>query len=100
MSVVTCMPHFIFDTLAYANKLKAAGLDPRIAEAQAELQATVLSELTTNQLASKKDLQELKLELQLDISKLKNELIIKLGGIVVACTAILGTLVAIFARMH
>lgn len=54
MSAVPYMPHVAFDTLAFANKLKAAGLDPKIAEAQAELQATVLTDLTTNQLAQKK----------------------------------------------
>lgn len=97
---VTCMPNLIFDSLAYANKLKAAGLDPKIAEAQAELQVNTLSDFATNSFASKKDLEALELKLQLDLSKLKNELIVKLGGIIVACTAVLGTLVAIFSRMH
>ena len=30
------MARIAFDTLAYANKLKEAGLEPKIAEAQAE----------------------------------------------------------------
>lgn len=89
MNSETTMPHIAFDTLAYANKLKAVGMDAKIAETQAELQATILNDFATNQLATKKDLQELKFEL-----------LIKLGGIVVASTAVLGTLIALFSRIN
>lgn len=89
MSTTNYMPRVAFDTLAYANKLKEAGLDPRIAEAQAELQATILTDLTCNQLATKKDMQDLKFEL-----------LLKLGGIVIACTTILGILFTILSRVH
>jgi hypothetical protein len=89
MNLAQPMPLIPFDTLAFANKLKEAGLEPKIAEAQAELQAAVMIELATNQLATKKDLQELKLEL-----------LTKIGGIVVACSTILGVLLSIIIRAH
>jgi len=73
-----------FDTLKFANKLKAVGIDSRIAEAQAEAHAEALAE-TASVLATKQDL-----------DKLKNELIIKLGGIVVSVGGLLGALLAIF----
>lgn len=58
------------------------------------------SETCPSQSATKDDLQELSLEMQLEIDTLRTELLVKLGGIVVACAAILGTLIAIFSRMH
>lgn len=96
-----------FDTLAFANKLKGAGLEPKIAEAQAELQAAVMTELATNQLATKKDIQEIKLEInelkletKKELQELKFELLIKLGGIVVVCATILGTIISIVMKSH
>jgi hypothetical protein len=100
MDAVSTMPLIAFDTLAYANKLKAVGMDPKIAEVQAELQAGLLNELTTNQLATKKDIQELRQELRQEMHELKFDLLTKLGGVIVACTAILGTLTAVFSHLH
>ncbi|MCL5261282.1 MAG: DUF1640 domain-containing protein [Gammaproteobacteria bacterium] len=85
-----------FDTLAFANKLKEAGLEPKIAEAQAELQAAVMAELTTSQLATKKDIQEIKLGIQ----ELRLELLIKLGGVIVVCSTILGTILSVVMKAH
>lgn len=45
-----------FDTLAYANKLKKAGLDSTIAETQASATAEIFKELSRNQLATKEDI--------------------------------------------
>lgn len=74
------MATIAFDTLAYANKLKQAGLDSKIAEVQAEETAKILSDLTSNELATKYDINDLKLstkkdfnELELKIEKLKVE---------------------------
>ena len=70
-----------FDTLAYAKKLKSAGMP----EQQADIQAEALFELVDEKLATKKDLE-----------LLKKDLIIKLGGMIIfssmATISILGFL--------
>lgn len=71
-----------FDTLAYAKKLKAAGFT----EAQAEIQAEALSQIIEERLATKQDLNELEL-------RLKHDLTLRLGGMLVAGIAIVATLV-------
>ena len=96
MSTIQSMTLIPFDTLAFANKLKEAGLEPKIAEAQAELQAAVMTELATNQLATKKDIQEVRLGIQ----ELKFELLIKLGSIIVICSTILGAILSIVMKTH
>ena len=85
-----------FDTLKFANTLKAAGIKPEFAEAHAKAEAEVFAEAVTDQVATKHDISELKCELRADMRQLKNELIIKLGGIVVAVGGLLGALIAIF----
>lgn len=50
------MTSVTFDTLAYANKLKRAGLDSTIAETQASAIAEIFSDLAKNQLATKDDI--------------------------------------------
>ena len=72
----------IFDTLAYAKKLKAAGFT----EDQAEIQAQALAEIIEERLATKQDLKELEL-------RLKHDLTMRLGGMLVASIAIVPTLV-------
>jgi len=57
------MIHTTFDTLAFANKLKNAGSDPKLAEVQAESIAEVLGALMENQLATKRDLINLEIKL-------------------------------------
>ena len=49
-----------FNAITYANKLKGAGLDTRIADVQAE----EMSNFITQTLATKDDLKMLKMELQ------------------------------------
>ena len=77
MSVTT-----IFDTLAYAKKLKAAGFT----EDQAEIQTQALAEIIEERLATKQDLKELEL-------RLKHDLTLRLGGMLVAGIAVVATLV-------
>lgn len=67
-----------FDALAYFEKLKAAG----VPEEQAKIQATALREVIDERLVTK-DFLDLRLK------ELEYKLTIRLGGIVVACTAIL-----------
>ena len=68
----------IFDTLAYAKKLKQAG----VPEEQAEIHAEALAEIIDEQLATKKDLKEL-----------EYRLIIKLGTMMAVSIAIIAALV-------
>ena len=51
------MTTIAFDTLAYANKLKGAGMSPTLAEVQSEETAKILNELTLTRLVTKQDLQ-------------------------------------------
>ena len=76
------MDAIIFDTLAYAKKLKSAGFT----EQQAEVQAEALASLVNEQLATKRDLQELELNL-------KHDLTLRLGGLMISGVAIVATLV-------
>jgi len=71
-----------FDRLAYAKKLKRVGFT----EEQAEVQAEALAEMVNDTLATKRDLQELEL-------RLKHDLTVRLGGMLVAGIAIVATLV-------
>lgn len=68
------MPAITFDILSYFERLKAAG----VPEEQARVQADALRELVETSLVTKRDLKEL-----------ERRLTIRLGGIVVACTALL-----------
>ena len=66
-----------FDTLQYANRLKAVG----VPEKQAEVQAEMMAEIIEDKLATKKDLKELELRM-----------ILKLGGLMISG---LGTLIVL-----
>jgi hypothetical protein len=62
-----------FDTLAYAKRLREAG----VPEQQAEVQASVLAEAlatSRNELATRADLENLRVELKAEISVVKAEL--------------------------
>ena len=71
------MPTTTFDSLRYFEKLKAAG----VPEEQAKVQADALREVIDERLV--KDYLDYRLK------ELEYKLVIRLGGIVVACTAIL-----------
>ncbi|MBU0734630.1 MAG: CCDC90 family protein [Proteobacteria bacterium] len=72
----------IFNTLAYAKKLKAAGFT----EEQAEVQAEAFAEIIEEKLATKRDLKEMEL-------RLKHDLTLRLGAMLAASIAIVATLV-------
>ena len=67
----------MFDTLAYANKLKAVGFTTE----QAEVQAESLAEIIKSELATKRDLKELELTLT-----------IRVGGMLTVAVGILAVL--------
>ena len=86
----------VFDTLAYAKKLKAVGFT----EDQAEVQAETLAELLDDQLATKRDIKELEVKitevesnLKRDIKELEMRLTIRLGVMMAASIAIIAALV-------
>ena len=81
-----------FDTLAYANKLKAAGFS----EKQAEVQAEVIAELAVDHLATKQDLKELELRLKADLRELELRTVIKLGSMLVGSMTLLVVLMKLF----
>lgn len=56
-----------FDTLAFANKLKGAGMMASLADVQAEETAKILTDLTANQLVTKQDLKNEIDDLKMDM---------------------------------
>lgn len=79
------MSTITFDTLKFANKLKAAGVPAQQAEAEAEALSDVF-EANLNELVTKETLRQ---ELRL----LEQRMTIKLGGMMAAAIAITATLV-------
>jgi hypothetical protein len=71
-----------FNAITYANKLKDAGLDVRVADVQAE----EMSNIFESTLATKRDLKELELRL---IIKLGGMMVVQMGIII----AVLGFIV-------
>lgn len=71
----------IFDTLEFANKLKAAGVPDR----QAEVQAEAMAEIITKNLATKQYLKEMELYTTT-----------KLGGIMIGGISLLVILMKLF----
>lgn len=74
-----------FDTLTYAKKLKAAGFT----EEQAEAQADALRAVVDENLATKADV----IALKRDLKELEQRITIRLGGLIVAATAVLSVLI-------
>jgi hypothetical protein len=78
------MAAITFDTLKYANRLKAAGAEPKIAEAEAEALAEVFG-LNLNEVATRDDLkhmeERLNERLEARLLQLEQRMAIKLGGL-------------------
>jgi hypothetical protein len=96
------MSAITFDTLAYANKLKAAGVEEKQAEVQAETLALVIDEqmassrdLKELELSMKRDLKELEIAMKHDNEKLKHELTLRLGTMLIVGIGAIATLVKI-----
>lgn len=68
---MTTMTAVIFDTHSFIKKLTAVGMPEKQAEVLADEQAHLLE----TQIATKRDLKELKLELEASMANLKTELI-------------------------
>jgi len=78
-----------FDTLAYAKKLKKAG----VPEAQAEVHAEAFAEIIDERIATKQDILELKRDLKELEMRLKHDLTIRLGVMMTTGIIIVATLV-------
>ena len=107
------MTAITFDTLAYSKKLRAVGVKEEQAEVQAEILAAVIDEqmassrdlrelelamkhdLKELELAMKHDLKELEFRLDYKIDSLEQNLILKLGGMLVVGIGAVATLVKI-----
>jgi hypothetical protein len=92
------MAAITFDTLKYANRLKAAGAEPKIAEAEAEALAEVF-ELNLNEVATRDDLkhmeERLNERLEARLLQLEQRMVIKLGGLMIVAIGAVATLVKI-----
>ena len=103
-----------FDSLTYANRLKAAGMDGGLAEVQASALTEVIQDhfqsLSTKQEVQqlsldlrkeiqlqgqelRKDMQLLRLEVQKDMQLLKQRMVIKLGSLMVLAIGVVATVV-------
>jgi hypothetical protein len=87
----------VFDSLAYAKRLKEAGFT----EHQAEVQAEVFAELVDEQLATKRDIKELELRLTAELSgkmvETKSDIIKWVAGMLIAQVAVVVTLLRVLA---
>ncbi len=82
------MAALTFDTLKFANRLKAAGVPDKQAEAQAEALAEVL-EVNLKELATKEDLKTLGLELRRELAETKADVIKWMVGLALAQISLL-----------
>jgi ABC-type protease/lipase transport system fused ATPase/permease subunit len=82
------MTALTFDTLKFARRLQAAGMDQRLAEEQAEALAEAL-EVNLQALATKADMADLRKDMQL----MEQRLTIKLGAMLVVAVGAVATLV-------
>lgn len=82
------MSALTFDTLKFARRLQAAGMEQRLAEEQAEALAEAL-EANLENLATKADIADLRRDMQL----MEQRLIIKLGSMMVVAVGVVAALV-------
>ena len=103
-----------FDSLTYANRLKAAGMDGGLAEVQASVMTEVIQDhfhnLSTKQEVQqlsldlrkemnlmgqdlRKEMQLLRLEVQKDMQLLEQRMVIKLGSLMVLAIGVVATVV-------
>lgn len=96
------MPTITFDTLAYANKLKAVGIEASIAEAHAKANAELFGGLIEDTLATKEDILDLEHKLthtehrlEHKIKDLETKLTLRLGTMMAVGIGILATLISL-----
>jgi hypothetical protein len=84
--------HLSFDTLAFAKRLAAAGMQSRQAQALAE----ALNDIVFDTLATKNDLRDLEVATKASLKDLEHRLTVRMGAMITGSmaltVAILGTL--------
>ena len=87
-----------FDTLGYFDKLKAAGFS----EQQAKVQTEALREIIEDKLATKQDLKEMEMRMEMRfqetdvrLKELEYRLTIRMGSMLAAAVAVLAALVVL-----
>lgn len=86
------MATLTFDTLKFANRLKAAGVPEKHAEAEAAALAEVF-EANLGQLATRDDLKILEDRLDARLIQLEQRMTIKLGSLMVVSIGVVAALV-------
>ena len=81
-----------FDSLSYANRLKAAGMDAGLAEVQASAMSEVIHGHFQT-LSTKQEVQQLGHDLRKDMQLLEQRMVIKLGSLMVLAIGIVATVV-------
>jgi len=81
-----------FDTLAYAKRLREAGVPEPQAEAQAGALADALRQ-NAGELATKQDVQELRLDIRREMAELKADLLKWVIGLFIAQVGLFAALV-------
>ena len=81
-----------FDTLAYAKRLRDAGVPEPQAEAQAAALADALRQ-SAGELATKQDVQELRLDIRRQMAELKSDLLKWVIGLFIAQVGLFAALV-------
>lgn len=85
---------FTFDTLKYSKRLTEAGLDPRIAEAEAEILAETLSSaLGASSLVTLHDLNQAISEIKADNADQRTKIVQWLAALMIAQAAAIAALV-------
>jgi hypothetical protein len=84
------MAAITFDTLKFVEKLRAAGVPPEQAEAQAHAIADAIGEVNV---ATRRDIEELDKSLQLEMRLLEQRLVMKLGSLVAVTIGVVAALV-------
>ena len=95
------MPVVAFDTLKFANRLKLVGVDPKQAEAEAEIFSEIF-ELNLRELLTKEDLKceisDLRKDIDAKIEKSKFDLIKWIIGLLIAQSGLLFTILKFFSK--
>lgn len=87
------MTAITFDTLRYTKKLEEAGISRPQAEAFAQAQSGVFSEIIDNTLSTKQDI----LDLKRDMKEMEHRLQIYMGKLVCSAVVLLGLFMTILA---
>ena len=83
-----------FDSLTYANRLKAAGMESGLAEVQASVMTEVIQGHFQT-LSTKQEVQQLGNDLRKEMQLLEQRMVIKLGSLMVLAIGVVATLVKV-----